>query len=234
MIRALAIDVFDEDLDGDPPFNVFLSSPSGGSVPVEVSSVGVGVVQYHGTALLGTDLVVSHGELLTVTYNDADTGSGSPGTKTDTAVLDCAGPVVSNVEVTSGLGSLTLSFDTDEAGTTDGRAYGNDAAVDPGRQPGSGNLRTRSSSTASTPARPTISRSTPPTRLATSLSTTAGGCFYGFTTGGEAGVVEDATDTPVAIPDNNPAGASSHITVDSAFPILDVDVLVNVYPHLHR
>ena len=32
---ALAIDVFDEDLDGDPPFNVFLSSPSGGSVPVE-------------------------------------------------------------------------------------------------------------------------------------------------------------------------------------------------------
>ena len=114
----LAVDVFDEDLDGDPPFNVFLSSPSGGSVPVEVSSVGVGVVQYRGTAVLGADLVVAHGELLTVTYNDADTGSGSPGVKTDTAVLDCAGPTISNVGALATESSITISFTTDEPGTT--------------------------------------------------------------------------------------------------------------------
>ena len=114
---AVAIDVFDEDLDGDPPFNVFLSSPSGGSVPVQVSSIGVGIVQYHGTALLGTDLVVSHGELLTVTYNDADTGSGSPAAKTDTAVLDCAGPGISNIGIFEvGATSAVVRWTTDEPG----------------------------------------------------------------------------------------------------------------------
>jgi hypothetical protein len=115
---SVAIDVFDEDLDGDPPFDVFLSSPSGGSVPVEVSSVGVGVVQFHGTAVLGSDLTVSHGEVLTVTYNDADTGSGSPAAKIDTATLDCAGPAISNVQAVATESSVTFSFTTDEPGTT--------------------------------------------------------------------------------------------------------------------
>jgi len=114
----VTIDVFDEDLDGEPPFNVILSaSPSGGSVPVQVSSVGVGVVQFQGTALLGTDLVVAHGDVLTVTYDDADTGSGSPGVKTDSAVLDCAGPGISNLGVFEiGATSAIVRWDTDEPG----------------------------------------------------------------------------------------------------------------------
>ena len=57
---------------------------------------------------------------------------------------------------------------------------------------------------------------------------TNGGSFYSFTTSGGTPVVIDSIDTPIAIPDNNPIGASSTITVDSPWDVLDVDVLVNI------
>jgi len=114
----VVINVFDDDLAGEPPFNVTLSaSPSGGSIPVQVSSVGAGVVQYQGAALLGTDLMVAHGDVLTVTYDDADTGAGQA-LKTDTAVLDCAGPAIANVQAVATESTVTFSFTTDEPGTT--------------------------------------------------------------------------------------------------------------------
>jgi len=75
------------------------------------------IVHHRGSALLGTDLVVANGEVLTVTYNDADTGSGSSGVKTDTAVLDCAGPGISNLGVSEvGANSAVVSWNTDEPG----------------------------------------------------------------------------------------------------------------------
>jgi Peptidase family C25/Propeptide_C25/Reelin subrepeat B/Immune inhibitor A-like, MAM domain len=117
---GVVIDVFDDDLDGEPPFDVTLSaSPSGHSIPVQVSDLGTpGVVQFRGTAVLGTDLLVSHGEVLFVSYNDANTGFGSSGVKTDTAALDCAGPVIGNVQVTATESAVTIGFTTDEPGTT--------------------------------------------------------------------------------------------------------------------
>ena len=117
---TVTINVFDDDLLGSPPFNVTLSaSPSGGSIPVQVSSVGVGVVQYQGAAVLGTDLIAAHGDVLTVTYHDADTGSGSPADKTDTAFLDCAGPAISGLEVVGiGATTATVRWTTDEPGTS--------------------------------------------------------------------------------------------------------------------
>ncbi len=225
---VVTIDVFDEDLDGEPPFDVTLSASSGGSVSVQVADLGTpGVVQFRGTAVLGTELAVMHGDVLTVAYNDADTGAGSPGVKTDTAVLDCAGPVVSNVQLTSGLGSLTLTFDTDEAGTTE-VYYG--TTMPPSTLVASPGLGTSHSVV--------INDTDPCTTYYFSIHTADalgnltvddnGGSYYSFTTGGEAGVVVDATDTPVAIPDSNPTGASSFITVDAGFPILDVDVVVDI------
>jgi hypothetical protein len=113
---TVTIDVFDEDLDGHPPFDVSLSTGTA-SVAVEVSPVGGAIVQFQGTAVLGSDLPVVHGDVLTVTYNDADTGSGSPGTKTDTAVLDCAGPVITGLEVVDiGANSAVVRWNTDEPG----------------------------------------------------------------------------------------------------------------------
>lgn len=55
-----------------------------------------------------------------------------------------------------------------------------------------------------------------------------GGAFYPFQTTAGTPVVADAIDTPVAIPDNNPTGASSVITVSSDYDVIDVDVLVNI------
>jgi hypothetical protein len=114
---TVTIDVFDEDLAGQMPFNVTLSAaPSGGSIPVVVSSVGGAIVQFRGSAMLGTDLTVAHGDVLTVTYNDDDTGSG-PAVKTDTAVLDCAGPLISGLEVVDlGATAATVRWTTDEPG----------------------------------------------------------------------------------------------------------------------
>jgi subtilisin-like proprotein convertase family protein len=55
-----------------------------------------------------------------------------------------------------------------------------------------------------------------------------GGGYYAFTTSAGTPVVADAIDTPVAIPDSNPTGASSIITIDSPWNVLDADLLVNI------
>jgi hypothetical protein len=63
-------------------------------------------------------LQVTHGQTITVTYYDANDGTGNPATVTDTAVADCEGPAISNVEVVD-LKSLevTIRFETDEPTT---------------------------------------------------------------------------------------------------------------------
>jgi subtilisin-like proprotein convertase family protein len=55
-----------------------------------------------------------------------------------------------------------------------------------------------------------------------------GGTYYGFKTTDSADVAFDSIDTPVSIPDNNPTGASSIITVASPYNVLGVKVLVNI------
>jgi subtilisin-like proprotein convertase family protein len=55
-----------------------------------------------------------------------------------------------------------------------------------------------------------------------------GGSDFWFQTTAGTPIDEDATDTPVAIPDANPTGASSMITVSSPFAVVDVEVLVNI------
>jgi hypothetical protein len=116
---VVAIDVFDDDLAGEPTVGVTLSAaPSGGSATVYLSEVPGPVVRFTGTAQLGGDLAGAHGDVLTVTYHDEDTGAGSSQDKFDTAALDCAGPVISDVTLTPTEGSVTVRFTTDEPGTT--------------------------------------------------------------------------------------------------------------------
>jgi hypothetical protein len=115
---TVGVDVFDEDLEA--VFTTTLSaSPSGGSTSVSMTDAGGAVVQYHGTATLGTDLVVAHGDTLTVTYLDADDGSGSQASKTATAAIDCAGPAISAVNVSPTEGTAIITYATGEAGTTE-------------------------------------------------------------------------------------------------------------------
>ncbi len=116
---TVSIDVFDDDLGGQGTVAVTLSAqPSGTSTPVILSEIPGSVVRYTGAAVLGADLAVADGDVITVTYYDEDTGGGSAGDKTDTAVLDCAGPVITGVGVVATEGSATVQFSTSEPGTT--------------------------------------------------------------------------------------------------------------------
>jgi len=60
-------------------------------------------------------LRVAHGDIVTARYDDADDGTGSPAVVEDTAVIDCATPVVSNVTAADRAAMrATVTFDTDE------------------------------------------------------------------------------------------------------------------------
>lgn len=61
-------------------------------------------------------LQISDGDVITVIYEDADDGTGNPATADDTAVIDCSGPVISNVDFADEFTGymLYLNFDTNE------------------------------------------------------------------------------------------------------------------------
>ena len=110
------IDVFDANETG--PFSVTLQTGPGNSIGVTMTEVGDVAGHFQGSAVLGADLIVGDGDILSAIYTDEDTGSGSTETKTVTATVDCAGPVISNVLLSVNEGSMTVTFDTDEPGTT--------------------------------------------------------------------------------------------------------------------
>ncbi len=60
-------------------------------------------------------LLVADGDTITMTYQDADDGSGAPATALDTAVVDCQGPVIGNVQMTDlQPRSATIAFSANE------------------------------------------------------------------------------------------------------------------------
>ncbi len=110
------IDVFDANATG--PFLVTLQTAPGNLTMVTMTEVGDVAGHFQGSAVLGADLIVADGDTLSAIYIDEDTGSGGPETKTVTAAVDCAGPVISNVLLSVSEGSMTVTFDTNEPGTT--------------------------------------------------------------------------------------------------------------------
>jgi len=55
-----------------------------------------------------------------------------------------------------------------------------------------------------------------------------GGGYYGFTTTAGTVILVDSSDTPLAIPDNTPAGVASTVVATSLYDVIDVNVLVNI------
>jgi hypothetical protein len=97
------------------------SEPAGESVLL--IETGTETADFRGSIALDTDtvgsddvLLVSDGDTVTATYNDADDGQGGTNvTVTATATVDCTPPVISNVQATdTGPFSTTVTFDTDE------------------------------------------------------------------------------------------------------------------------
>jgi hypothetical protein len=82
-----------------------------------------------GAVAMGNDLVeTADGDVITLTYSDADDGTGNTAIVQDSATGDCISPSVSNVTVTSLGGRFaTIDLDTDEL-TTLIISYGSDCA----------------------------------------------------------------------------------------------------------
>jgi hypothetical protein len=120
---TVTIRVSDSNIPGSSPATIDSTTAtleSGGStLPVTLTEIAADRGIYVGTAVLGTDLTVGHGDALTATYVDADDGAGGVDVpRTAEAAVDCLGPTISNVQATATESTITFSFTTDEPGTT--------------------------------------------------------------------------------------------------------------------
>jgi len=128
---TLPITLIDQGLNEDPlaaeTWTVTLTSttePLGESILMTETGVNTSVftasASTTGAAANPGDgvLQVADGDLLTVTYNDADDGTGTPGTTFDTADTDCSGPVYTQVTANNitDLGA-TIEWNLDEEAT---------------------------------------------------------------------------------------------------------------------
>jgi len=113
----------DGDLAGQGSHSVTIETIGGDTEILDLLERASGVGVYDGTilteygvAISGDGLIqVTHGETITVTYNDADDGTGNAAVSTDTAMADCQGPVITNVQVAQvGAFWARIYFETDE------------------------------------------------------------------------------------------------------------------------
>ena len=91
----------DSDLSGLGQYQLNVNSttaPQGVIVTLTESPANTGV--FAGALTLGaTGLAVTHGDQITVTYEDQNTGSGGGATVHDTATISCLPPTISNVQI---------------------------------------------------------------------------------------------------------------------------------------
>jgi len=113
----------DADLAGDGGHSVIVETTEGDTESVEVVERASGIGVYDGTiateygAAVGGDgaVQVTHGQTITVTYSDANDGTGNPAVSEDTATADCEGPVILNVQAAQvGAYWARIYFETDE------------------------------------------------------------------------------------------------------------------------
>jgi hypothetical protein len=98
------------------------STSEAGVEQVTLTETAPATARFEGSIGLSTTdaagvLLVAEGDLVTVTYTDADDGQGGTNVVvTDNALVDCTAPVISGVQ-TSSIGSsvATSTFDTDES-----------------------------------------------------------------------------------------------------------------------
>jgi hypothetical protein len=100
------------------------SNSEPGGETVLLTETGAETADFRGTIALDTTnstgvLMVADGDTVAATYIDADDGQGGTNVAvTATATVDCAGPVISNVQITDiSSENATVTFDTDEGAT---------------------------------------------------------------------------------------------------------------------
>ena len=174
-------------------------------------------------------LSVANGDTITATYIDADDGAGGTNVpRNANAVVDCGNPIITNVQSSLVTGnSARITWNTDE---------NSNSTVNYG-------LTTPPGSTASNPALVTAHTVdlngltecstykysvTSADAVANSSTDNNGGSYYTFATGKNVNPSFPSSGGPVAIPDNNPTGASSTIAVPDTQTVLEVKVRVNI------
>ena len=120
--HTLHVGVIDTDLAGNGTQNVMIVTTSGDSETLALAETGPATGVFEGTIVtaahpIATEdavLQIAHAETVTATYDDLHDGTG-PATVTDTALTDCQGPAISNVQIADVLRhTATVSFDADD------------------------------------------------------------------------------------------------------------------------
>jgi len=121
--NTVTVRVADSNIPGSSPATIDTTtadlSVGGAPYTVTLTEIAADRNVFVGTVVLGTDLVVSHGDTLLATYIDVNDGAGGVSVpRTADAAIDCQGPAISNIQATATESSVTFSFTTDEPGTT--------------------------------------------------------------------------------------------------------------------
>jgi len=171
-------------------------------------------------------LQVSHGDVVTATYVDADDGLGGTNVVVqDTATLDCAGPVISNVQ-TSGItgAEATITWDTDELADSS-VTYGE---LVPGTTLADEDLTTSHSIKLEGLDECTVYVYSVSSTddVGNAVTDDNQGEFHEFATGVNNQPEYPSTDTPIPIVDNT--SFNSVLTVTDDDTVLDVEVRLNI------
>jgi subtilisin-like proprotein convertase family protein len=176
-------------------------------------------------------LSIVDGDTIHARYIDSS-ACGTPNVTVEkVAAADCSVPEISHVEWTINGVNATISWTTSEDATGI-LHYGTAiptaaAATSPGVH--QDHTVTLNNLASCTTYYFWLESADPAGNLAAS---NAGGGYYAFTTGQTSQRVYTATDTPVPIPDNNPTGASSYVSVAEIGPVQDVNVTTTI-PHTY-
>jgi subtilisin family serine protease len=119
---GVSIFLYDYDLQGSNTHAITITTSGGDSETVVLTERTPPVGFFAGTIATAPDnpntedglLQLSHGELITATYQDTDDGTGNQATATDTAIADCEEPVISNVRIGFPGREPRVRFETDE------------------------------------------------------------------------------------------------------------------------
>jgi uncharacterized repeat protein (TIGR01451 family) len=234
---TLTITLRDDNIPGDPPtFDVEVSSAT--EVVEEIltlTQIEPGVGRYIGTMPTTTLppvngdglLSVSHGDILTALFIDADDGAGGTNiTVKDNADVDCASPVISNVQVGDVTGSAaTITWDTDEAAdslvtyglTPPGTDTDSDGALVVSHE-----LRIQGLAECS----PYVYWVASTDSVGNTATDDNSGEYYTFETGKKSEPDYPSTDTPIPISDNTTHTSTIAVTDDQT--VLGIRVTLNI------
>jgi subtilisin family serine protease len=135
---TIAVTLSDLSLVGDGFADVNVTTDDGDAETVTLTEEGEFTGVFSGTIVTAAGAPVpadnavqlSHGQTITVTYNDENDGTGNPAIAADTAKADCVPPLIFNVQIDVPGPEPSVTFETNEpttamvfAGTTCGGPY---------------------------------------------------------------------------------------------------------------